>query len=277
MKQIKNLFILALIGVFSFTSCDTEETIPGHDITTGPAIVGWGDKAATLSYFSDIGILNNMYPVDLLGSGDGAPTTSDINISISVDPSSTAVSGNEYTLPASVVTIPAGGTFAGVPVNINTGGFNPAMPTFLLLNIETTTNGAVVSTLASQFQINFVGCKSTLADYNYSVTITRENTGQSYSAGSESISLLDVNYFQTETVMYFPVVPGVIFTDICGALTAVQQDLGPYSNQVTGSYGAGTDSVGSVDPVTGDFELRYYVSPSGTTEWGHHTAVYTKN
>lgn len=259
MKKLSKIILFLFLGTFIlFTSCERDDSnVEGDSIDTGSTIIGWNDASQTLSYFTNIGVLNNTYAVNVLGGGDGSPTTSDISVSVSVDPSSTAIAGQEYSLPSSGITIPAGGTFANVPVDINTGGFNATSPTFLLLNIETTANGTVVSSLNSQLKINFVGCKSTIGDYSYMVTIVRED-GLQYGPLLENVLEESVNSFLTYSVgTWNPPLNaghGVRFEVICGEILIADQELADmYSNAVTG---IGTTMV---DPATGDFTINYMI------------------
>ena len=274
MKKFKSIMLSALISsTLIFTSCNESEPLTGSDITTGPVIIGWAASTVTESYFSDIGTLDNTYNVNVLGTGDGSPTTTDISISLSVDASSTAVEGNEFSLPSSSFTIPAGGTFASVPVNINTGSFDPTSPTTAVINMEASVNGVVVSDLAKQMSITFVGCQSQLASATYNVQITRRSTGGVVSMTSESITELSVNSFQTATVGVWPLSPGVRFTDICGSLYIESHDLADqYSNQVTAAAGP-NNLAGTVD-ANGNFTLTYDISLGAP--WGIYDAIYTK-
>ncbi|SDR73313.1 hypothetical protein SAMN05216503_0662 [Polaribacter sp. KT25b] len=279
MKKIKLILFSAIISSFFFTSCTElgSNDLSGSDLTNGgsaPTIVGWAQATVSESYFSDIGTLNNNYPIDVLGTSDGSPTQSDISLTISVDPETTAIEGGEYSLPSTTVTIPAGSSFAGVPIDLNTGGFNLTQPTLLVLNVSTSVNGVVVSEASKQMRITFVGCKSTLDASTYDVTITRRNTGSVTTRTGITLTALDVNYFESPYVGHWPLSPGVRFTDICGDLFITSHDLADtYSNQVTGAAGA-NGLAGTVDS-NGNFTLTYSVSPAET--WGIYDAVYTKN
>lgn len=275
MKKIKLILFSAVISSFFFTSCNEldSDTLEGSDLTNGgksPIIVGWADATVTESYFSDIGVLDNNYPIDVLGTTDGSPTTSDIEISIAVDASTTATDGNEYILSSNTVSIPAGSSFAGVPIGINTGGFNPTQPTKLVLNITTSVNGVVVSDHAKQMTINFVGCQSTLADYQYQVVITRDDGRQV--TFNEGLTMESVNNFLTHSVGTWvpPLNPGhgVRFSDICGSLSMQNQELADmYSNSVKPVGGATVDA-------NGNFTLKYTISfGSGDRTY---TASYTR-
>lgn len=277
MKKIKIILFTILIGSTFFTSCSEgigdSPTIAGSELTGSPIIIGWGNPTVTESYFSDIGTLNNTYPLNVIGGGNGSPTTSDITVTLSVDTAnSTAVEGNEFTFPSSSVTIPAGSIIGLVPINVNTGAFNPGSPTQVIINAVTTSNGVVVSSSAEKLVINFVGCKSTLADYTYEMTVT-SSTGSVYGPVTETILEESVNSFMTYSVGTWspPLNPGhgVRFSDICGTLSmpSVQELADMYSNEVTPKGSATVDE-------NGNFTLRYTIGfGAGPRDY---TAVYIR-
>lgn len=283
MKKLKLILFSAIISSLFFASCTelNSDELPGSDLTNGgnaPTIVGWGKAAISESYFSDIGTLNNTYPIDVLGTVDGSPTKTDITLTVSVDAETTAIDGGEFTIPSKSVVIPAGSSSAGVPIDLNTGSFNLSEPTLLVLNISTTVNGVVISGASQQMKITFVGCKSTLDASTYNVAITRRNTGNTVTRTGVSLSVLDVNYFETSYVGGWPLSPGVRFSAICGNLFVESHDLAAkYSNQVTAAGGA-NNLAGSVDS-NGNFTLTYEISGASSVSgpWGIFDAVYTKN
>jgi len=268
MKKLKLILFSAIISSLFFASCTelNSDELPGSDLTNGgnaPTIVGWGKAAISESYFSDIGTLNNTYPIDVLGTVDGSPTKTDITLTVSVDAETTAIDGGEFTIPSKSVVIPAGSSSAGVPIDLNTGSFNLSEPTLLVLNISTTVNGVVISGASQQMKITFVGCKSTLDASTYNVAITRRNTGNTVTRTGVSLSVLDVNYFETSYVGGWPLSPGVRFSAICGNLFVESHDLAAkYSNQVTAAGGA-NNLAGSVDS-NGNFTLTYEISGAST-------------
>jgi hypothetical protein len=280
MKKIKLILFSALISSLFFTSCTelNSDELAGSDLTNGgkaSTIVGWAKATVTESYFSDIGILNNNYALAVLGTTDGSPTTDDITLTIAVDAATTAINGDEYSIPNTSVIIPAGSSFAGVPVDIDTGSFNLSEPTLLVLNVSTSVKGVVISDASQQMRITFVGCKSTLDASTYDVTITRRNTGAVVTKTGVVLTALGVNYFETPFVGHWPLEPGVRFTAICGKLFMASHDLAAtYSNQVTAAGGA-NGLTGSVDD-NGDFTLTYSIE-GGSNPFGIYDAVYTKN
>lgn len=273
MKKLK-LILFVFVIAFSFTSCELndESTIDGHDLTANETkIVGWGNSAITESYFEDLGTIDKNYPIDVLGGGDGSPTSSDIAISISVNNVETTATNNEYTLSVTSATISAGQTYGNMPIGINTGNFSPSEPTKLVLDISTSVDGVVVSDLAKTLTINFVGCQSEIANFSYMVTIVRED-GATYGPAVETVTMESVNNFLTYSVGSWasPLNPGhgIRFGDICGSLTIPDQTLADmYSNAVKGLSTATVDENGS-------FILKYSINFAAGGL--NHTATYTK-
>lgn len=277
MKKIKIILSTILLGSAFFTSCSEgigdSMDIEGSNITNSPIIIGWGNPSVTESYFSDLGTLNNTYPLNVIGGADGSPTTSDITVTLSVDTAnSTAVEGNEFTFPSSTVTIPAGSIIGLVPININTGAFNATEPTQVIINATTTSDGVVVSSFAQKLVMNFVGCKSTLAAYTYKMTVT-SSTGAVYGPVIETILEEGVNNFMTYSVGTWspPLNPGhgIRFSDICGTLTlpSKQELADTYSNEVTPKGTATVDE-------NGNFTIRYTIAfGAGPRDY---TAVYIR-
>lgn len=264
MKNIKKILFSALLSFLfaSNISCEGgigDDELAGSDLTNSPLIVGWGNPIVTESYFEDLGILNNNYPINILGGGDGQPTTGDVTVTFSIDAAkTTATEGNEFTIPSTTATILAGTTIGPVSVDVNTAAFNPTEPTKLVLNATTTQAGVVVSQTEGVQTINFVGCKSTIADYTYEVTIT-SSTGGEYGPYIETITMESVNNFMTYSAGTWdpPLNPGhgIRFGDICGTLTlpAHQGLVDIYSNDVTPKGTATLDE-------NGNFTLNYTIS-----------------
>ncbi|MEE9350540.1 MAG: hypothetical protein V3U80_10870 [Flavobacteriaceae bacterium] len=270
MKNFKLLLIIAAI-TFAFTSCEDESTIDGHDLTGSSRIVGWANPIVTESYFEDLGTIDKNYPINVLGGSDGSPTTQDIAFNVTVNMAETTATNGEYTLSASSALIPAGNTYGDLPLGINTGNFSPTAPTKLVLDLSTSVDGVVVSSLARQMTINFVGCQSELANYMYEVTTTRED-GAVYGPTVETMLMESVNNFMTYSVGSWgsPLNPGhgVRFEDICGSLRVPTQSLADmYSNTVTSLNSPTVDE-------DGNFQIDYSISFSAGPL--NHEGVYTK-
>ncbi|MBQ0769829.1 MAG: hypothetical protein KBT58_11085 [Bizionia sp.] len=262
MKNIKILLLVLTLSALNFSCLVDDEDEGGlQGIENSAYLIGFAKKTENESYFVDEGAIVKNYPVSILGGNAGNPTTSDVAVTFTVDPSSTAVAGNEYNLTTSSFVIPAGANYGTIPVTINTGGLDPDAPTFLKLNLTSST-GSVISDLNDSLTINFVGCQSEVDTFTYAVTTIRISDGGLMNSQLENITMESVNVFRTATVgPYGPGAAGgsiggtegFTFNDVCGEITVESQNLvSLYSNQVFGS--------GSVDPVTGDIEITYTIT-----------------
>lgn len=275
-KIILSAFVLSFLAV----SClvDDEADV---NFGNGPYVIGFKSDVAIETYFTDEGTVTKEYPVNVLGGSDGTLIDKDITVTYEIDPSSTAVEGNEFDFVTTggSLTIPAGQSFVGFPLKINTGNFNPTEKTELILTLTaTSSDDAVVSAINNKLSITFVGCLSVINEFTYDVVTTRSD-GAVYNVSTESFTVLGVNEFLSESTggfgpggvrgSYVPPAPynGFKFVDVCGELTIPSQNLiGYYSNLVYGT--------GSVDPVTGDIIFHYTITFSdGNSEF---ESVFTK-
>ena len=152
MKNIisKLKFISIAILVLSAGSCDAilEEDIT--DYGTGPNFVGFSSAALTLSAETNGEEFDKVIPIRIIG-----PSVPDINdqvtVTISVDPSSTAIEGVHYRLDQTTVTLdPVGNDEdmfqGGLPITILTDGLEAPLDTtpVLVLNISSAESSANV-------------------------------------------------------------------------------------------------------------------------------------
>ena len=276
MKKIIALLTLAIVGI----SCSEDSNLPDAQFGNTPRVVGFLKTTQNVPFFFDQGVVRKEFPFDVLGTGDGSPYNSDITLTYSVDPSTTAVVGDEFNWvnAASTVVIPAGQSFGMLPLDINTGNFDPVAKTSLVLNITAVDQeGFVISNQNKLVTINFIGCLSELAG-TYTVVVTRGD-GVVRTYLNEVVELVDVNYFKTTTTGQFAagtIAPdqGYNFTDICGDITVPFQHLAQeyYSNEVKGLTTDGTD--GEVLTAT-SFQVTYEISFAAGNQT--YTNVYTEN
>jgi hypothetical protein len=259
MKKLMTLMIVAA----SFLSCSDDDIKVEQDLSTGPKVVGFASSLATVAYFSDEGTVLRKFPMNLIGNGNGQVSTSEIQVSYTIDPASTATAGVEYSMVDTTgkITIPAGTTFGEFSLNVNTGQLDPTQKTELILNLTTSTAGSVVGAQYSKLRIVFVGCLSQLAG-NYTKTTTW--AGGSFTRTDEVVTLVDINTFQTRYVGNWAVgtftPAGYTFIDICGEITVPDGNLGQYSNEVKGGIEDDVPNDGEVTSAT-EFYTVYDVVP----------------
>ncbi len=276
MKKIIALLTLAIVGI----SCSEDSNLPDSQFGGTPRVVGFLKTTQNVPFFFDEGVVRKEFPFDVLGTGTGAPYNSAITLTYTVDPSTTAVVGDEFNWvnASSTVVIPAGQSFGMLPLDINTGNFDPIAKTSLVLNISAVDqDGFVISAQSKQVTINFIGCLSELAG-TYTVVVTRGD-GIIRTYTGETVELVDVNYFKTRTTGQWAagtIAPdqGYNFTDICGDISVSSQGLAQefYSNKVKGLTTDGTD--GEVLTAT-TFKVTYEISFAAGNQT--YTNVYTEN
>ncbi len=281
---MKKIILLAAIAFASF-SCNTDDSnLDDENFINSPQVVGFSGKFETVAYFADEGPVSREFPVDVINMGAGNPFGEDITITYSVDPTSTAVEGQEYSFldNSRQVVIPAGGSFGMLPLTINTGQLNPTMKTQLIINLTAVDkDGFVIADQQKQFKVIFVGCQSQLASVtpgDYTVVVTR-NDGIVRTYLNENIGFVSVNYFKTSTTGTWAagtIAPdqGYNFTDICGDITVAEQGLaqGYYSNTVKGLTSDGTDGFVTDN---NNFQVKYEISFAAGNRT--YTNVYTRS
>lgn len=265
MKNTIKIFIALFASATLLNSCVVDDSVDVN-FDQSDYVIGFKSDLAAESFFEDIGPVQKSYPIDVLGGQDNRLLDEPITVNFEIDPASTATQGQEFNFltEGTSLTIPAGSDFVGFPLEILTGGLNPTEPTVLILKLTSTNSeGSVISSLNNTLQITFVGCQSTVDEFQYQVTTIRQSDNAVVKSGIESIEEISVNFFRTESTGEFgpdsdfgPIAAqnGFTFTDICGDITVASQNLASaFSNQVSGS--------GTVDPVTGDIVFNISIAP----------------
>jgi hypothetical protein len=253
MKNLFKLLFIAILPLLS-VSCVGDDEAAETGFESSPYIVGF-EKSGTLeSYFSDIGAVNVNVGVNLLGGNSGISLPNDVEVTYAVDPSSTAVEGNEFSLTGNTFVVEQGYTFGTLPLQINTGGLDPDQPTTLVLRL-TSADGAVVSSANDTFEITFVGCQSSHAG-NYTSPAISSST-----APNTVITELAPNTYRIESMPYLAFggaggAPAYMdFTNVCGEVKAT-------------GWVAGTliDAPATVNEATGAITFEYLKIYNGDDE-----------
>ncbi len=276
MKKIKSISVILMTFLLA-NSClvDDEQSQQEVNQANTPIVVGFSKSIETISHFSDIGTVENIIRMVFLGGGKGFSET-DLEIPFEIDSNSTAQQGIEFNLNSSSIILPAHRDFGELPISVNTGSFNPNVPTELILNLLPG-NVATTTDMQRTIKIIFIGCQSDISNFSYQVDISRDD-GATWNHGIQNIISTDVNTFKTITTGGWAagtIAPdqGYSFIDICGDITVPSQGLaqGFYSNTVRGLTSDGTD--GEVFP-NGDIRIIYEISfTSGNRTY---TNYYTK-
>ena len=288
---MKKLLIFALSAA-ALISCTDDDIRTEHQLDSGPKVVGFNTNIQTVSYFEDLGTIDREFPINLIGTGNGQFSESDIVVEYEVDMvQSTAVEGVEFDFldTSGTMTIPAGSSFGMFPLAVHTGNFDPLQKTELIVKLTSSTAG---STVAGQVKYNtlrivFVGCLSNIvtgalgSTDSFACTIVRDDGGTWY-RGNEIVELVDINTYKSTTTGGWAagtIAPdqGYNFMDICGDISVPQQGLcqGYYSNEVYGLTDDGTDGT-VVDFSTGnDYEITYEITFAAGNR--QYTNTYVRN
>jgi len=241
---------MLLFVAAAFTSCTDDDIRTEQNLSSGPKVVGFPSDIYPVPYFEDEGVVLRKFPLDLIGTGNGQYSSTDIEVQYEIDyVNSTAVEGVEFNFVDTTgkIVIPAGSTFGEYPLEVNTGNLSPDFKTVLVLKLTTSSPGSTVGAQYDTLKITFVGCLSELQG-NYRVVITAG--GASSTRTNEIISVSDINTFRTRYVGRYALgqftPPGYTFIDICDEISLPKnQTLGGFSNKVYGTsfYGDGIDGI----------------------------------
>lgn len=271
MKKIIALFTLIVFSI----SCSTDDGLDGYNTK----VVGFLQPIQNVSYVEDEGTVLKNFKFYLLNE-NGTTFNDDITITYAIDAeASTATEGVEYDFvnATNQVVIPAGEKFGTLPINVNTGNFNPSEKTSLVINmVSVDAEGFTIPTLKKKLTINFVACQSSISG-TYSVVVTRED-GVVKTFTNDFIESIGTNYFQTTYTGHWvseTIAPnqGFNFYDICGKIYVEPQYLaqGHYTNVVRGLTTDGTD--GEIIDAN-SFQITYEITfAEGNMTY---TCVYTK-
>lgn len=288
MKNLKTLLIALVASTFTTSCLVDDESNPTFTPDGSAYVVGFDNATATESYFMDEGAIEKSYPLSLKGSPTGLNNPNEIVINYTMDPASTAVEGAEFDFvdASGELIIDADSDFALLPISINTGGFDPAAPTELILNISTSAENTIVSEQYQTLTIKFVGCLATVdsyASYNLDIEYTAVDGSVSYyNRPAEVLSSTgSPNNFITSTSGHWgpgalsPGADGFYFSVICDEVFIESQNLGGYwANMVEGNLGSSVPT-GTVDPVTGVINMEYKICYAGDCR--KYVSVYTPN
>jgi hypothetical protein len=281
MKNIK-IILLSLVSVLVITSCvkDDEE-----DFGSGPHVVGFRNVQNSYIYTdNDINPVQIAEPINLIGGSNGTTSGENISVTFSVDPSSTAIAGSEYTITNSgPLTIAAGSDFVQLPITVNPAVLPGNTPKTVIINLnQVSTGNAVISDSRKSITITIAKCASDLAG-TYALSVTRIDNSAVYTFPNEVITELALGVYETSTTGPYDDLTidgaprnGFIFKDVCQSIVVEEQNLGDfYSNLVFGNPNE-TNQV-TLDPITGNvvsITMNYTITfAAGDRQF---RAIYTK-
>ncbi len=283
MKNFKIIAFAIVACVFTI-SCVKDDV---ENNSTGAYIVGFKNSQSSYIYTDeDTAPVQVSEPIDLIGGSNGTTSDQNIIIPFSVDPSSTAIQGTDYTINASgSLTLEAGADFVQLPITINPTALPGNDPKTIVVNLgQLSGTDAIIADDKKTITITIAKCASNLAG-TYSLIVTRVDDGVVSTFPNEELTELALGVYETSsTGPYIDLVDdgaprnGFIFKDVCQSIQVDEQNLGDYfSNLVQGDEDAGSVNL---DPITGEvvsitinYSIRGFTSGVARR---YFTAVYTK-
>ncbi|WP_339886957.1 hypothetical protein [uncultured Flavobacterium sp.] len=210
--------LLILTTGLLLLACTNDDTNSELNLTSGPKIVGFDKSFESIAFFEDLGQIEKTFAVNFIGLGDGKTSTSNITLNYEVDLlNSTATEGVEFDFVNNTneITIPAGSTFATIPLNVNTGQLNPTEKTELVLKLTSNTENVVVGQQYKTIKIVFVGCETNLQGTYTNSSGTR----------TAIVTKTAPNAYRSSYLPNFSTYYWFDFVDICGELTIVDWEF----------------------------------------------------
>ena len=143
-NYIKYLSILCVSLLF--TSCLIDDEAPSDNNDKGPNLVGFLNSTVNASVAAD-GNTNDILMTVAFSGPTSAQFTGDFDVTISVDPSSTAIEGTHFELSSNTLSLSASSNYiANLPLTILTAGIDPPLDEnpVLTLVISEISDGSIV-------------------------------------------------------------------------------------------------------------------------------------
>lgn len=164
-NKIFNMKYFAFIlSVFLVVSCDTLLDQDETDFGKGPILAQFEKSKITANFITDGSVATYNIPIKIVG-GDNQPINTPVDITISVDPSSTATEGVEFNLEKTSYTVKPGDLSVDAQISVDTDNLEPFDAKTLVLRIDSSTQGisesnktAIVLQAVCELDLNgFVG------------------------------------------------------------------------------------------------------------------------
>lgn len=284
MKKIKQIS-LAFFALLMITSCVKDDD---ENTGTGDRVIGF---SRNFNSFIFTGADTEPYlineKINLIGGNDGTPSNEDIVISFSIDASSTAIQGTDYTISGNTTTLTAGSNFTQIPITVDPNALPGNTPKTIVINLDgTDSEKAVIANNKKQITITIAKCESNLAGI-YDLVVTRTDNNTTYTFPGEVITEIGIGQYETSSTGPYgngaltgsgAPRDGFIFNDVCQSIQIEEQYLGDYySNLVEGDSNAGfvtlDPDTGEVVSITMYYSIRGFSSGTARRTF---TAVYTK-
>jgi len=144
-NYIKYLSIICVSLLFTSCLVNDDPTVD-KEYGNGPNLVGFLNGTVNASVAAD-GATNDILMTVTFSGPTASEFTEDFDVTISVDPSSTAVAGTHFELSSSTLTLSKNSNYiANLPLTILTAGIDPPLETNPVLTLEITeiSDGSIV-------------------------------------------------------------------------------------------------------------------------------------
>lgn len=193
-KIFKVRYIAVVLSVFFMVSCDAILDQDETDFGKGPILAQFEKSKITANFITDGSVATYNIPIMIIG-GDNQPIDTPVDVTISVDPSSTATEGVQYNLEKTNYTIKPGDLSVDAQITVDTDNLEPFDAKTLVLKIDSSSKGISESNKTSI--ILQAVCELDLSGFVGDYTATTSRTGATGTAtvvlGSEPNSLLITN------------------------------------------------------------------------------------
>jgi hypothetical protein len=265
MKTIKYILIFMLC-LASFTSCIVDDTEPSAGNGAGTNLGGFNDSSLNFGGVAD----GNSYDFNLKMEVKGPSykqMTSDVVLTVAVDPSSTAIEGTHFKFNSKTITLSASNNYLGLlPITMLSKGIVAPLATapVLVLKVLSATGAENVINNGKNLKITFnYLCFSNLAKtYNVRMRYVRAASGIDQILNfTDTFTKTGSGEYRSGLIGHWAAAdlggtPGFTFIDVCNVITIPQQNLVDlYSNLVEGVTGSS-----SVNPATGVITMQYTVT-----------------
>ncbi|TXE06902.1 hypothetical protein ES711_13225 [Gelidibacter salicanalis] len=136
--KIRN--IATILSVFFMVSCDTLLDQNETDFGKGPILAQFESSSTTANFITDGTVATYNVPIAIVG-GNNLPLSQPVDITISVDPSSTAQAGVEFALEKTTYTIMPGDMSVNAEIKVDTKNLDPFDAKTLVLRIDSSSQG----------------------------------------------------------------------------------------------------------------------------------------
>jgi len=265
MKTIKYILVYMLCFA-SLTSCIVDDEEPSTANGTGPNLGGFNDASLNFGGVADGNSYDFNLEMEVKGPSYKA-MTSDVILTVAVDPSSTAIEGTHFKFNTKTITLSASNNYLGLlPITMLSKGVVAPLakaPVLVLKVVSASSTDNVVNN-GKTLTINFnYLCFSNLAKkYNVNMHYVRAASGIDQTLTfQDTFTKTGSGEYRTGLVGHWAAAdlggtPGFTFIDVCNELTIPKQNLVDlYSNIVEGVSGKC-----SVNPETGVITMEYTIT-----------------